>query len=221
MVAGKLETHSKKAKPGRPPGGRDQQVRRELLTVARGLFAQQGYEAVSTRAVALAAGVNPAMIHYYFRGKQGLYEAMLADAFAPLVERIGLVLASADDPSALNQFLSLYMRTLGANPWMPSLLLREVAAEKGSLRPWFIQQFASRTGGLLARLIQREQAAGRIRGDSDPTLTALSLVSLVIFPFVAMPAGGEASGMRVRDDYLERLVTHTEAIFLHGVAAQA
>jgi AcrR family transcriptional regulator len=161
------------------------------------------------------------MIHYYFGGKQGLYEAMLADAFAPLVENLGKVLASADDPGALSQFLGLYMRTLGANPWMPPLLLREVASEKGSLRPWFIQQFASRTGGLLALLIQREQAAGRIRDDADPTLTALSLVSLAIFPFVAMPAGGEASGMRVREDYLELLISHTEGIFLRGVASQA
>ena len=212
---------TKPGRPGRPSGAQDQQVRRELLAVARGLFAQQGYEAVSTRTVALAAGVNPAMIHYYFGSKQGLYEAMLADAFAPLVERLSAVLASADDPSALSQFLSLYMRTLGANPWMPPLLLREVASEKGSLRPWFIQQFASRTGGLLARLIQREQAAGRLRGDADPTLTALSLASLAIFPFVAMPAGGEASGMRMRDDYLQRLIAHTEAMFLSGVATRA
>jgi TetR/AcrR family transcriptional regulator len=204
---------------GRPPRGQDQEVRSALLSAARGLFAQRGYEAISIRAVALATGVNPAMIHYYFGSKQGLYEAMLADAFAPLVERVDALLAAADEPAALGRFLDLYMRTLGENPWMPSLMLREVAAENGSLRSWFLQQFASRGGGVLARLIQREQSAGRLRADADPTLTALSLVSLAVFPFVALPAGGDASGMRVRADYLERLIAHTEEMFRRGVAA--
>ncbi len=203
--------------PGRPPANQDQEVRQQLLAAARGLFAKQGFDAVSIRAVAEAAQVNPAMIHYYFGSKQGLYEAMLADTFGPLVERLSQVLASADDPSALSNFFSLYMRTLGANPWMPPLMLREVVAEGGRLRGWFIEQFAAKGGGLMTRLIQREQAAGRLRADADPTLTALSMVSLAVFPFVAMPVTREVFGMRVKDDYLERLIRHTERVFRQGV----
>lgn len=212
-----METPTRK-QPGRPPAGSDQTVRQQLLAAARGLFAKQGYDAVSIRAVAEAAQVNPAMIHYYFGSKQGLYEAMLASTFAPLIERLTAVLASADDASALRNFFTLYMRTLGANPWMPPLILREVVAEGGRLRGWFIQQFASKGGGLLTRLIQREQEAGRIRADADATLTALSMVSLAVFPFVAMPVTREVFGMRVKDDYLDRLISHTERVFLRGVS---
>jgi len=204
--------------PGRPPAGNDPAVRQQLLAAARGLFAQQGYDAISIRKVAEAAQVNPAMIHYYFGSKQGLYEAMLADTFAPLIERLGTVLASADDADALGNFFKLYMHTLGANPWMPPLILREVVAEGGRLRGWFIQQFASKGGGMLTRLIEREQAAGRIRADADPSFTALSMVSLAVFPFVAMPVTREVFGMRVKTDYLDRLITHTQRVFLQGVA---
>jgi TetR/AcrR family transcriptional regulator len=204
--------------PGRPPASGDQTVRQQLLAAARGLFAQQGYHAISTRQVAEAAKVNPAMIHYYFGSKEGLYEAMLADTFAPLIERLSAVLASADDADALANFFKLYMHTLGANPWMPPLILREVVAEGGRLRGWFVQQFASKGGGMLTRLIEREQAAGRIRADADPTLTALSMVSLAVFPFVAMPVTREVFGMRVKTDYLDRLIDHTRRVFLQGVA---
>jgi TetR/AcrR family transcriptional regulator len=204
--------------PGRPPAAADQTVRQQLLDAARGLFAKQGYDAVSIRAVAEAAQVNPAMIHYYFGSKQGLYEAMLTDTFTPLIERLASVLGSADDDGALRNFFRLYMHTLGANPWMPPLILREVVAEGGRLRGWFIQQFASRGGGMLTRLIEREQAAGRIRADADPTLTALSMVSLAVFPFVAMPVTREVFGMRVKTDYLDRLIEHTERVFLQGVS---
>jgi TetR/AcrR family transcriptional regulator len=204
--------------PGRPPAGGDQTVRQQLLAGARSLFAQRGYDAVSTRQVADAAKVNPAMIHYYFGSKEGLYEAMLADTFAPLMERLSAVLASGEDKDALGNFFSLYMHTLGTNPWMPPLILREVVAEGGHLRGWFIQQFASKGGGMLTQLILREQAAGRIRADADPTLTALSMLSLAVFPFVAMPVTREVFGIRVKTDYLDRLIDHTERMFLQGVA---
>ena len=204
--------------PGRPPAGADQTVRQQLLDAARSLFAKQGYDAVSIREVADTAQVNPAMIHYYFGSKQGLYEAMLTDTFTPLIERLASVLGSADDAQALRNFFKLYMHTLGANPWMPPLILREVVAEGGRLRGWFIQQFASKGGGMLTKLIEREQAAGRIRTDADPTLTALSMVSLAVFPFVAMPVTREVFGMRVKTDYLDRLIDHTERVFLQGVS---
>src|SRR5579859_880942 len=207
-------------KAGRPSAERDLAVRQQLLAAARNLFAKHGYDAVSTRALAEAAQVNPAMISYYFDNKQGLYEAMLSDTFQPLVERLGMLLGSATDQSRpIRTFLEAYMRTLGANPWMPPLILREVVAEGGRLRGWFIQQFASKGGGLLTQLIKREQEAGRLRADLDPTLAALSLVSMAVFPFVAMPVASEVFGMRVREDYLDRLIAHTERLYLQGVSA--
>src|SRR5215472_2520174 len=107
------------SKAGRPPAERDLAVRQQLLASARALFAKHGYDAVSIRTLAEAAQVNPAMISYYFDNKQGLYEAMLADTFQPLVERLGALLASAtEQPRPIRTFLDAYMHTLGANPWM-------------------------------------------------------------------------------------------------------
>ncbi|HEX5339459.1 MAG TPA: TetR family transcriptional regulator [Gammaproteobacteria bacterium] len=202
---------------GRPHRSHNPAVRARLLDAARGLFAQHGFSAVSTRAVAESAGANPAMIHYYFGSKQGLYEAMIADTFTPLFEHLGTLLAP-DSPQPIRRFFDAYMRALGANPWMPPLILREVVAENGKLRQWFIQQFATRGGGLLTRLVQTEQAAGRIRADLDPTLTALSMVSLAVFPFVAMPLASAVFGVRIKPDYLDILITHTERLFRQGVS---
>lgn len=216
-----IEATTRLKPAGRPQGSQNAAVRERLQAAARALFAQHGYYAVSTRAVAEAAGVNPAMIHYYFGSKQGLYEAMIADTFGPMFEALKNVLSAgpALDPSAptpLRRFFDTYMRTLGANPWMPPLILREVIAENGKLRQWFINQFASRGGGLLTQLVTAEQAAGRIRSDLDPSLTALSMVSLAVFPFVAMPIASEVFGIRVKPEYLDILVAHTEVIFMHG-----
>jgi AcrR family transcriptional regulator len=61
--------------PGRRPGGPD--TRGEILTAARETFAAKGFEGTSMRAVARAAGVDPALVHHYFDGKESLFiEAM-------------------------------------------------------------------------------------------------------------------------------------------------
>ena len=54
---------------GRPAEQNRREVRARLGAAARELFARQGFEAVSLRQVAAAAGVTPAMVHYYFGGK--------------------------------------------------------------------------------------------------------------------------------------------------------
>lgn len=73
----------------RPVGGPD--TREAILAAARELFADRGYEATTMRAVAAAAGVDPALIHHYFGTKDGLVRA----AIALPVDPVGL-LAGAD-----------------------------------------------------------------------------------------------------------------------------
>ncbi len=67
-----------RAKPGRPPRALDQDLRERILDVAEQQFSNHGYDAVSTRAVAKAAGATSAMIHYYFSTKRELFDAVFA-----------------------------------------------------------------------------------------------------------------------------------------------
>ncbi len=67
-----------RAKPGRPPRALDQDLRERILDVAEEQFSKHGYDAVSTRAVAKAAGATSAMIHYYFSTKRELFDAVFA-----------------------------------------------------------------------------------------------------------------------------------------------
>ncbi len=204
---------------GRPAGTAQTAVRGRLVERARRLFAERGYAAVSLRAIAAAAEVNPAMVHYYFASKRGLYEAVIAETLSPVVERLNLMLAAPGSGGfALRDLLELYVRTLASSPWLPPLILREVLAEDGPMRSWFIRRFAARGGGLLTRLIRHEQAAGHLRPDLDPRLTALSLVSLAAFPFAALPVTSTVFGMRTRGWYLEQFIAHTGGLLRKGTA---
>ncbi len=205
---------------GRPAAAPARDLRAELLAAARELFLRYGYRAVSARQVAAKAGANPAMVHYYFKSKQGLYTAMLGEATAPLVAALDEMLATdapdSADPAAL---MAAYMRVVGRHPWIPGLLLREVFSPEGAYREDFIREFAGRIGPRVVELIRRGVAAGRLRGDLDPSLTLVSFLSLALFPFIAHAVLGRVLGQKFDADGLEGLVRHSTRLFAAGTAA--
>ncbi len=169
------------------------------------------------RQIAEAVNVNPAMIGYYFGSKEGLYEAVLEEAVAPVLARLG---ALAEDPASgatgIRGFLEGYTRTLAANPWIPQLIVREVLSESGKFRERFIQQFAARGGGLLLRLLTNDIQAQRLRDDLDPALAALALIGMALFPFITYPVAREVFGLEMNAELVERLIAHNTRLFLEG-----
>src|SRR5262245_8475609 len=104
--------------PGRPPGGAEaEDVRRQLVAAARELFAKRGFGEVGIRELAKAAGVTPGMISYYFGGKQGLYEAMLASVFEQMLARVRELAAQPSaSTSPLQVLIRTYVGMLAAQP---------------------------------------------------------------------------------------------------------
>jgi AcrR family transcriptional regulator len=88
---------------GRRPG--DSGTRDAILTAARDAFAADGYERASMRAVARAAGVDPALVSHYFGSKQGLFEAAMRPPFDP-AEALPRVLAG--DPATAGLRLATF-----------------------------------------------------------------------------------------------------------------
>jgi len=208
-------------RPGRPTGG-DAAVREKLLECSRSLFLQQGFGEVSLRQVAAAAGTTPAMIHYYFGDKLGLYRAMIEDAVGPLiasVQRLGQ--AAGDDGPSLEQVMRAYMQMVAANPWFPALVIQEVLSQSGHLRSEFIDRYAGRTAPALVAVLRREREQGRLRRDVDPQFAAVSLLSLCVFPFASLPVTGPVLGFRPEGEALDRFIGHTVQLFRDGCAARA
>src|SRR5215469_10462006 len=86
-AAGNAREPRKRRGRGRPRGASAGNVRERLLNAARELFLRYGYRAVSSRQIGAAAGVNFAMIRYYFGGKPGLYREILQGLLPTLAER--------------------------------------------------------------------------------------------------------------------------------------
>lgn len=215
---------SKRTRPravGRPAARSEADVRAALIVAAKELFLKFGFEKVTARQIAAAAGTTPAMIHYYFENKIGLFRAMLQDAIEPLSRLLG---GAGNAPSQqgpdLTALIDGHIRTVAANGWLASLIVNEVLPEGGKFRAAFVRDIASRLLPMLVTLIEQGRRDGRFRADVDPQLTALSILALNVFPFISRPITGPILGLKVDGEDLNRLVAHTTALLLKGIAAE-
>jgi AcrR family transcriptional regulator len=205
--------------PGRPTerdGGRD--VREALLEVAGQLFSERGVNEVSLRELARAAGVTPAMVHYYFGDKQGLYEALLERALSRVLVRVReIVAADGEGIDEIADLLRVVVGQLSSERWIPSLIIREVIADTGRFRERFIRDFASQIARIVPEVLGRELAAGRLRQDIDLPLTFVSLLGMMAWPFAARPVLERVLGLDFEaEDFAERFSEHTRRLFLEG-----
>lgn len=200
--------------PGRRPGGDSEAVRRALLEAARHRFLDAPFAAVSVRKLAETAGVNPAMVHYYFGSKAGLYLAMFEETVGPVLEDLGRAIGAGED---LDTVIAAYLRTLQRYPWIPTLVVRDVLSGQSPLQAEFADRIAGRAGGLIRALVAHAQSEGRIREDVDPRLAGLSLVSLCLFPMVAEPVASRALELEYDEAFMDNLIAHNIRLLREGI----
>lgn len=202
---------------GRPAAGQGKDVRRLLLQASQQLFASHGYQGVSIKAIADKAGVNTAMVHYYFGNKDSLFVSVIEETMHPVLQKAKELATVTDTESFIRQFLQIYMKTVAANPWLPVLLAREVILPEGRLKDRFINQVVGPLSNKVRKLIETSKKRGGLDPQTDPTVATINLVSLAFFPFLAMPVLSKALKIEVDDGFIEKLTRHTTHIYLKGL----
>jgi len=102
--------------------------RGRILAAARALFAEGGFDATTTRRIAESAGVNQAMLHYYFHSKERLYETVVAREIFGVLTRIVTGLASLEEPAEIVVSVPrLIMTAFREDPIKRKILRREIA----------------------------------------------------------------------------------------------
>lgn len=200
---------------GRPSEQSRREVRRRLGTAARELFARHGFEAVSLKQVAEAAGVTPAMVHYYFVDKQGLWLTVLEDY---LEEALGGMLAARvqiEGPGGLDVYMARHAELLGRQPWVAPLLFRELILGGGPSAD-FVRRFPAQLRDLLRSAVQHAKRRGEIARELDSDLLVLSLLSAAVFPFLVRPMAERLFAAPIDADFASRWAPHAARIFRQG-----
>jgi AcrR family transcriptional regulator len=153
-----LTANAERKRPGRPPGTSD--TRERILTSARELFARNGIDKTSIRAIAADAGVDPALVHHYFGTKTQLFAAAIHIPIDPM-QVIGPMRETPLDelghtlPSIL---LSLWDSELGSG--FIAMLRSILAGDQVSLIRSFLQEVIAVEVG---SRVDNPPGSGRIR----------------------------------------------------------
>jgi len=165
-------------------------TRRALLAAGAELFSERGFDGVSIEDVAERAGVNKALISYHFRGKRGLYGAILESTFRSMAERLEVMERSAPScREALRGLLEAFERMTRERPGFPTLFLREVLST--GIDPIVVPHLVS-IMGVSRRLAERGAREGVFRR-VDPMLLHVGLVGSLVFFFATEPARRQAA----------------------------
>ncbi|MDR3711756.1 MAG: TetR family transcriptional regulator [Puia sp.] len=184
-AAGKRKVAKKKVVV--PKGGSDLSAEEKIKEAARKLFTQKGFAATRTRDIAQEAGINLALLNYYFRSKEKLFEIIMAENFKQFIRGISVNLSDerATIVEKADRIVKAYIDFLTLHPDLPLFVLNEIRGNPSRFAKRIDEEVAPmRT--LFLKQIREAGKDGRIL-PIDPFHFIANLIGLTVFPFVARP----------------------------------
>jgi AcrR family transcriptional regulator len=159
------------------------ETEKSILRAAKLVFYKKGLAAARMQEIADEANINKAMLHYYFRSKQKLFEAVFLQAFGELAPHLNTIFNS-DKPvfEKIRDFVDGYITFVAENPYLPTFIIQEM-----NINPQFGETFfadhITPDPSVFEKQIAEEIKQGIIK-PIDPKQLLLNLISLTAFPFI-------------------------------------
>ena len=165
---------------------RSAETRAAILAAAGRIFAKSGLAGARTDAIAVAAGVNKALLYYYFKSKESLYEAVVEDHFCEFNRQALEVLTAPGSARAiLLRYVSLHFDFISArHRYAP--LHQQLMMTGGKLAERLVHKYFRPRSEAFGKLLERGMRDGEFRR-ADRFHAAMSVVSLIVFYFSAAP----------------------------------
>ena len=157
----------------------------KILEAAKNVFVSKGMEGARMQEIADEAGINKALLHYYFRTKERLFEAIFAEIIKFAFPHITRIVKS-DVPivSKIEQVIDAYIDLLIKHPFIPGFVIKELNRDPSGLFKLVVKF------GLNPQVIFDEIQLAMDRGEiiqMQPRHLVANIISMCIFPFAARP----------------------------------
>jgi AcrR family transcriptional regulator len=154
-------------------------TRDAVFASAASFFSSRGFDGVRMDDIARDAGVNKAMIYYHFADKLALYRTIVADGLQTMSAIVGGIAASNATPShKLDRFIEAFVRMTELRPWMPAIMLREIAEGAPRLDAATLVHMRAVVGAF-ASILKQGQDSGAFR-HVHPILAYESVIGPII-----------------------------------------
>tara|TARA_R110002050_G_scaffold27643_2_gene71732 strand:+ start:1015 stop:1671 length:657 start_codon:yes stop_codon:yes gene_type:complete len=200
-------------KPGRPKG--ETQTRAALIEAAKGCFLHNSYDRVSIRELARRAGVDAAMIRYYFDSKAGLFETMVRETIAPVASIFKHDLKKQQNsPEAL---MRAYYRIMEHVPALPRLIFQSLNQQASDEAFIIVSNVIHEMLGYAGDWIKELSDQQKINPQLDPKWVRLSFISLMVFPLIAPKVLLKQMNLPLSESMLDQLIAHNMLVMNQGL----
>lgn len=190
----------------------------QILEAARKVFLENGFDGTTMQMIATEAGINKALLHYYFRSKDRLFEAVFFEAFSRMVPNIfRIFISDAEFSEKIRALVSAYITALQEYPQIPQFILHELHRNPGR-----IIELIHSTGidpDIVMDIIRQETKKGNII-EIDPYQFMVNLLALCIFPFAARPMLQGfifKNDAEAYEDFIERRKTEVADFIINAI----
>jgi TetR/AcrR family transcriptional regulator len=157
----------------------------KILDAAKKVFIRKGMYGARMQEIADEAGINKALLHYYFRSKNKLFDAIFQETFKEFVARAFSILKDKIPfEEKIEKFVSNYIDVVSENPFMPVFIINEINQNPERLSDITNIMSVIKTE-ISADLVEKVES-GEYR-KIDPVQLFSSIISMTVFPFLARP----------------------------------
>ena len=178
-----LSHHLKRLMPTKAKIKADDSTEDKIKSAARKLFTQKGFAATKTRDIANEAGINLALLNYYFRSKEKLFEIIMLENLGHFFHDVAVIVN--DEKTTFYKKIELladfYITKLLDNPDVPLFVLNEARSNPKKLP----LQFQIMDTCLIKQFME-EIKLGKIK-KLNPGHLMMNIMGLAVFPFAARP----------------------------------
>jgi AcrR family transcriptional regulator len=167
----------------------------KILDAAEEVFHQKGYDGARMQEIAEEAGINKGLLHYYFKSKDKLFEAIFSVALHRMISKISAIVEmdiSLDDK--INMMVEQYMTMIMRHPNLPRFVLSELNKNPDQFVARHVNNDAKRAFKNFEASVQKEIDKRNIKA-IDARHLMLNMLSLIIFPFIGRPMAQGIFGM--------------------------
>ena len=161
----------------------------KIIEAAKATFLKKGYKDTNMADIAAEVGLTRPAMHYYFRTKERLFQAVFGDILMSFIPQIKESL-SADIPLELkiSQIVEAYMSVLEDSPTLPVFIVQEINRDIDNIISIALDNNLVELGQSVVNVLNREMKEGRIR--KMPLIElGYTFYGLMMVPFIARPAG--------------------------------
>lgn len=187
-----------------------------ILDAARRVFVKKGLSGARMQEIADEAGINKALLHYYFRSKEKLFDRIFEEVFQSISMGIGKAMKAELPPlEKLEQLISMYVDILSKNPYMPIFILNEISQNPERMKKALGEDIFPSMTGFFTELMQ-EMNVGNMR-PIHPAHLLMNIMGMIILPIAGKPMLSpvlkESLGIDFDDILAERKQVITDFVF--------